>query len=53
MTAENVQRPVCQGEPEDKATWPILVVWIVLNDLAVSKCLADLLDADVPYDALI
>jgi hypothetical protein len=31
----------------------MLVVWIVLHDLAIRKCLTDFLDADVPDDALI
>jgi hypothetical protein len=53
MTAQNVQRSAFQREPEYKTTWAILVVRIVLDDLAVRKCLTDLLDAYVPDDALI
>jgi len=48
-----VQWSARQREPEDKTAGAILVVWIVIHDLPICKGFTDLLDADVPNDALI
>lgn len=42
-----------QGETEKKATRPVLVVWVVLNDVSRRNHLSQLLHADVALDALV
>ncbi len=53
MTAQNVQRSVCQREPKYETAWAILVLGIVIDQMSVGKCLSDFLDTDSPADALI
>ena len=53
MTALNVQRSFVGCRAEDQATWPILIFWIIFDDLATGDCFSHLLYADTSEYALV
>ena len=48
-----MQRSFLGCRAEYKAAWPILVVWIVLDNFATSYCFSHVLYADASQDALV
>ena len=53
VAALNVQWSATDRESQDEAAWAVLVLWIVFDDMAVLKRLADLAHTDSSDDALI
>lgn len=48
-----MQRSFIGSRAEDQTAWPVLVVRIILDDLAVGYCFAYLLHADTSQEALV
>ncbi len=49
----HVDRAPLIGHPENQATRPVFVVWVVLDDDAVTNRFPQFLDVDMPDDALV
>ena len=53
MTALDVQRSFFSRRAEDQTAWPVLVFWVIFDDLATSDYFSPLLHTYPSQDALV